>query len=85
MLAAKAAAIEIAEMFLPTLLVTSAPIITKFTIAVTSVSAVLFFSASIPSLLSTDIPIKMRTILLIWVERTIISLIVAAGIAHLFF
>ena len=77
--------VGIAEMFLPTLLVTSAPIITKFTIAVTSVSAVLFFSASIPSLLSTDIPIKMRTILLIWVERTIISLIVAAGIAHLFF
>lgn len=85
MLAAKAAAIEIAEMFLPTLLVTSASMITKFTIAVTSVSAVLFFSASIPSLMSTDIPIKMRTILLIWIERTIISLIVAAGIAHLFF
>ena len=85
MIAAKAAAIEIAEMFLPSLLVVAAPMVTKFTIAVTSVSAVLFFSASIPSLLSTDIPIKMRNILLIWVERTIFSLILAAGIAHLFF
>ena len=85
MIAAKAAAIEIAEMFLPSLLVVATPMVTKFTIAVTSVSAVLFFSASIPSLLSTDIPIKMRNILLIWVERTIFYLILAAGIAHLFF
>lgn len=85
MIAAKAAAIEIAEMFLPSLLVVAAPMVTKFTIAVTSVSAVLFFSASIPSLLSTEIPIKMRNVLLIWVERTILSLILAAAIAHLMF
>lgn len=85
MLAAKAAAIEIAEMFLPALLVASASMVTKFTIAVTSVSAVLFFSASIPSLLSTAIPVKMRDILLIWIERTILSLILAAAIAHLIF
>ena len=85
MIAAKAAAIEIAEMFLPSLLVVAAPMVTKFTIAVTSVSAVLFFSASIPSLLSTEIPIKMRNILLIWVERTILSLIIAAAIGHLIF
>ena len=85
MIAAKAAAIEIAEMFLPSLLVVATPLVTKFTIAVTSVSAILFFSASIPSLLSTEIPIKMRNILLIWVVRTIFSLILAAGIAHLFF
>ena len=85
MIAAKAAAIEIAEMFLPTALVAASPIVTKFTIAVTSVSAVLFFSASIPSLLSTDIPVKMRDILLIWIERTILSIIFAGLIAHLVF
>lgn len=85
MIAAKAAAIEIAEMFLPSLLVVSSPMVTKFTIAVTSVSAVLFFSASIPSLLSTDIPVKMRDIILIWIERTIFSLILAGAIAHLVF
>lgn len=84
MLAAKAAAIEIAEMFLPSLLVASAPLITKFTIAVTSVTAVLFFSASIPSLLSTDIPVTMKDVLLIWVERTILSLFLAAGIGWMF-
>lgn len=85
MIAAKAAAIEIAEMFLPAALVAASPIVTKFTIAVTSVSAVLFFSASIPSLLSTDIPVKMRDVILIWVERTILSIIFAGVIAHFAF
>lgn len=85
MLAAKAAAMEIAEMFLPTLLVTAAPMVTKFTVAVTSVTAVLFFSASIPSVMSTDIPLKMKNIILIWIERTIFSIMIAAAIAHLVF
>ena len=85
MLAAKAAAIEIAEMFLPAMLVISSDAITRFTVGVTSITAVLFFSASIPALLSTDIPIKIKDILLIWVERTILSLILAAGVAFLVF
>ena len=58
---------------------------TKFTVAVTSVSAILFFSASIPALLSTDIKISMKNIFLVWIERTILSLILAAGFAYLIF
>lgn len=85
LLAAKASAVEIAEMFLPAMLVVNSHIITKFTIAVTSVSAILFFSASIPCLLSTEIPIKMKDVLLIWFERTVLSLIFAAVIGHLIF
>lgn len=85
MLAAKAGAIEIAEMFLPSMLVVESAMVTKFTIAVTSVSAILFFSASIPCLLSTDIPIKMKDIFLIWFERTVLSLIMAAAIGFIFF
>lgn len=85
MLAAKAAAIEIAEMFLPSMLVVESALVTKFTIAVTSVSAILFFSASIPCLLSTDIPVKMKDIFLIWFERTVLSLITAAAIGYIFF
>ncbi len=85
LLAAKAAAIEIAEMFLPAMLVVQASLITKFTIAVTSVSAVLFFSASIPSLMATEIPIKLKDIILIWLERTVLSIILASVIAHIFF
>lgn len=84
LLAAKAISMEIAEMFLPSLVVVGAPVITKFVVAVTSVSAVLFFSASIPCLISTDIKISLKDILLIWIERTIFSIIIASIIAHIF-
>ncbi len=85
MLAAKAASLEIAEMFLPALLVTGSSIITKFVIAVTSISSILFFSASIPCILSTEIPISIREIIIIWIERTILTLIIATPVAFLIF
>ncbi|MFD2923790.1 YjiH family protein [Halobacillus naozhouensis] len=83
MLAAKASAIEIAEMFLPALLVADAPLITKFVIATVSVSAILFFSALIPCILSTEIPISIPKLLIIWAERTILTLIIVTPIACL--
>jgi nucleoside recognition membrane protein YjiH len=85
MLAAKASAIEIAEMFLPALLVTEAPMITKFVIGVVSVSAIIFFSALIPCIMSTEIPISLRKLVVIWIQRTILTLIIVAPIAHLLF
>ncbi len=83
MLAAKASAIEIAEMFLPALLVADAPLITKFVIATVSVSAILFFSALIPCILSTDIPVSIPKLLVIWIERTILTIIIVTPIAYL--
>jgi nucleoside recognition membrane protein YjiH len=83
LLAAKAAAIGIAEMFLPALLVAKAPLITKFVIGVLSISAIIFFSALIPCILSTDIPISISKLLVIWVERTILTLLIVTPIAYL--
>lgn len=83
LLAAKAAATEIAEMFLPALLVTDAPLITKFVIATLSVSAILFFSALIPCILSTEIPISVPKLIVIWIERTILTIIIVTPIAYL--
>lgn len=83
-LAAKGAAIGITEMFLPSLIVVEAPLITKFIIAVTSVSTIIFFSASVPSILSTDIPIRLRDLVVIWFERTVLSLIIVTPIAYVF-
>lgn len=83
MLAAKAMAVEIAEMFLPALLVVNAPLVTKFVVGVISISSVLFFSASIPCILSTEIPISITEIVIIWIERTIITLLLAVPIAFL--
>jgi len=81
----KAAAVGITEMFLPALLVTEAAIAAKYTIAVTSVSSILFFSASIPCILSTDIPISVGKIVIIWAERTFLSLLIAGAVAVVIF
>jgi len=85
LLAAKASALSIAEMFLPALLVTEAPIITKFLIAVVSVSEILFFSASIPCMMATEIPLTMKDYIIIWIERVILSIVITAPILHLIF
>ncbi|WP_270180818.1 YjiH family protein [Alkalihalobacillus sp. CinArs1] len=84
LLAAKASAMEIAEMFLPALLVVDAPLITKFVIGTVSVSAILFFSALIPCILSTNIPVSIPKLLVIWVERTILTIIIVTPLAYLF-
>lgn len=83
LLAAKAAATEIAEMFLPSLLVVDATLITKFIVAVLSVSAILFFSALIPCILATEIPISIPKLIVLWIERTILTIIIVAPIAFL--
>ena len=85
MLTAKAMAVEIAEMFLPAPLVVEAPIISRFVVGVISISSVLFFSASIPCILSTEIPISLKDIILIWIERTIFTLLLAAPVAYFIF
>ncbi len=81
LLTAKAMAIEIAEMFLPALLMVEAPLISKYVIGVISISSILFFSASIPCIMSTEIPISLKDIVIIWIERTIITLILAVPVA----
>lgn len=83
LLAAKASAVSIAEMFLPALLVTGSALVTKFVIAVVSVSAIIFFSALIPCIVSTDIPISLPKLLIIWLERVILTLIITIPVAFL--
>lgn len=85
LLAAKASALSIAEMFLPALLVTEAPLITKFLIAVVSVSEILFFSASIPCMMATEIPLTIKDYIIIWIQRVILSILITAPILHLIF
>lgn len=83
LLAAKASAIEIAEMFLPALLVVEASMVTKFMVGVLSVSAIIFFSALVPCILSTEIPVSIPKLIIIWVERTILTILIATPIAFL--
>jgi nucleoside recognition membrane protein YjiH len=83
MLAAKASAVSIAEMFLPALLVTKAAMVTKFVIAVVSVSSIIFFSALVPCILSTEIPLTIGKLVVIWFERVVFTILLTAPIAYL--
>lgn len=83
-LAGKAAAVSLPEMFLPAILIakTATPLV-KFVIAVVSISEILFFSASIPCIMGTDIPLTLKDIVVIWFERVILSIVVTIPIAML--
>jgi len=85
MLAAKAASIGITEILLPSILVMVADLITRFVIGIVSVSSILFFSTTIPCILATDIPIRLRDLLVIWLERTVLSFVLAVPAAYLLF
>lgn len=82
---AQALATSIAEMFLPAAFVVKAAIAARYVVAVVCISELLFFSALIPCILSTTIPVSIPKLLVLWVERTILSIILAGAVALFFF
>lgn len=85
MLAAKASALGIAEMFLPAALVADASMVTRFTVAVVCVSQIIFFSAVVPCILATEIPLRIRDLVIIWFERVVLTLLFTVPVAHVVF
>lgn len=83
-LAAKAAAINLVDMFVPSLVVLKSSLETRFIIGSLSISVILFFSSLIPCIMSTEIPLKMRDIISIWFLRTVFSLMLITPLALLF-
>ena len=79
----QAAASGLAEMFLPALLMSEAEFVARFAAGVVSVSGVLFFSASIPCILSTSIPLSVGRIVVIWFIRVALSLLLAVPAGYL--
>lgn len=85
-LGGKAAAMGIAEMFLPaTAVAVSDSMVLKFVIGVVAVSAIIFFSALVPCILATKIPVKLSHLVIIWFERVALTIVIATPIAHLLF
>jgi len=82
---AKAAAAVLGEMFVPNILVAGLPAASKYIIAVTSVSSIIFFGGSIPCLLASDVRVPFWKLLLVWFERTVISIIFAGIVAAIYF
>ncbi|WP_323703589.1 YjiH family protein [Mammaliicoccus sp. Dog046] len=84
-LLAKASTISIIEMFLPSLLVVKASIEVKFVTAITSISAIIFFSALVPCILATDIKIPIWKLIAIWFIRVSLTLLIAIPFSLLIF
>ncbi|MDD7581478.1 YjiH family protein [Corynebacterium sp. LK2536] len=85
-LAGKASAMGVAEMFLPaTAVADSDNLVLKFVIGVVSVSAIIFFSALVPCILATKITIKLWHMLAIWFERVALTIVLATPIAYVLF
>ncbi|WP_175934319.1 YjiH family protein [Corynebacterium sp. Marseille-P4321] len=81
-----AIATGLAEMFLPaTMVAGSDDLVLKFTIAVVCVSQIFFFSAMVPAVLATDIPLNIGKIVLIWFIRVLLTLVITVPVAHLVF
>ncbi|VFB10312.1 transmembrane protein [Aeromonas salmonicida] len=75
---ARALSAGLAEMFLPAILLKDADLLVRYVTAVVSVSSVLFFSASIPCILATKIPVSVSQLVVIWLLRTLLGIVLAA-------
>lgn len=85
LLVAEAAALGISEMFLPAVLVAEEAMAVKFVIGIVSVSQIVFFSALVPSVVATQIPLSVPHMVVIWAERVALSLIIAIPVALIVF
>ena len=83
LVAAKGMSAGLAEMFLPALLLSEADMLTRYVAGVISISSVLFFSAMIPCVLATEIPLSVGKMVIIWFERVVLSILLAAAFGQL--
>lgn len=83
MTVAKGLSSGLAEMFLPALLLAKADLLTRYVTAVVSVSGIIFFSAMIPCVLATKIPVSVGKMVLIWFIRVALSIVLASWFGHL--
>lgn len=83
-LAGKAFAVGIAEMFLPATVVAGHESeVLRFTVGVVAVSQIVFFSALVPSILATKIPVNVGQLVVLWFVRVALTILIAAPLAHL--
>lgn len=84
LLAGKASATGIAEMFLPaTIVAGEESLVLRMVIAIVCVSAIIFFSALVPSILATDIPVPLGHLVIIWFERVALTILIATPLVRL--
>ena len=75
-----------ADMFIPSVLATSiSSEMTRFIIACVSVTQLIYMSEVGGLLLGSKIPVRLKDLIILFIERTIITLPVIVLMAHLFF
>lgn len=82
---AQSSVIGISEMFLPALLAVDTALPARFFVGALSLVQIFFFSATIPLLLSMDLPVKLWHCLVLFVMRTLIAIPLLALVVHLLF
>jgi nucleoside recognition membrane protein YjiH len=82
---APATIVGITEMYVPVLLVTEAAPMAKFFVAVLAVSQLIFFSSVGPMVMDmfSDVPIRFRDLVVLFVMRTVILIPLIAAVTHL--
>lgn len=81
---AVASIIGITEMFIPALLIAEASAMSRFFIAVLSISQLIFFSSVGPMMMDmfSDVPIRFRDLIALFIMRTIICIAVLVPITY---
>lgn len=74
---AKALSTTIIDTFLPVSFVVNLGGEIRVFCGIIAVTEILFLTASIPTLMATNIPVKFGDLLIIWLERMVVSIIVA--------
>lgn len=79
----KALSTTIIDTFLPVSFVVNMGKDVRIFCGIIAVTEILFLTASIPTLIATNIPVKLRDLLIIWLERMVVSIIVAGAFTKL--
>lgn len=83
-LTGKAISLGLVEMFLPAIQVAGVESeVTRFVVAVASVSQIIFFSAMVPCIMATEIPLKLWHLVVLWFQRVVLTVVITAPVAHL--
>ncbi len=85
--AAPAVLVGFTDMFIPSVMVSGDGFaeITKFIIGALSISQLVYMTETGAVILKSDIPLKLKDLIIIFLIRTIISLLVITPIAHMLF
>ncbi len=85
-LASQTVIVGFADMFLPSVIASSIESeITRFVVAATSVTQLIYMSEIGSIIMGSKIPVSLKDLFIIFVERTIVTLPVIALLAHLIF